>query len=68
MRSWVKYPAKHYINRMGLKTDAQDEIYGKPCTCCDSFQTYIIDKTSRLGWKIICRECGVIYYAPEVRK
>lgn len=67
MRSWTKFPARRYLG-MGLKTDEQDEIYGKPCICCESHQTYIIGKRSRLGLQIICRECGAIYYMPEVRK
>lgn len=67
MRSWTKYPTKHYQIGSGLKTDCQDEVYGKPCTCCESTQTYIISKPSRQGLQIICRECGAIYYVQEKR-
>lgn len=66
MRNWTKFPPRHY--QMGLKTDDKEEVYGKPCPCCDSTQTYIISKASRQGLQIICRTCGAIYYAPEKLK
>lgn len=65
MRSWTKFPAQHY--RIRSKANDQEEIYGKPCICCESTQTYIIGKASRLGLQIICRECGAIYYVQEKR-
>lgn len=62
MKSWTSrwYHPKELIQKV------EDEPYDGPCPCCESMgNNWIIDKTSRQGIKVICRDCQAIWIVNE---
>lgn len=63
MRSW-KSPHFHPVQIASKQTE--DEPYDGPCPCCDSSgNNFIIDRTSKAGITVICRDCGAMWKIAE---